>query len=182
MKRVRISSIIASYKQNHSTRKTAQELGIGHMTVSRWVRRARKVSISRFGYLTSRNLARQSTTPHHIHSKLTPQQEQAIILIRKTKHIGAKKIIHRLPMGLSARTIHRFLKRNNYVSKQTNYRRPLFQNGKAMRPSNTKELGFLQMDTKHVTPELSGLSFTCYEYAAIDIEVQTSRYSPRYFR
>ncbi len=25
------------------------------------------------------------------------------------------------------------------------------------------------MDTKHVTPELSGLPFTCYEYAAIDI-------------
>lgn len=42
-----------------------------------------------------------------------------------------------------------------------------------MRPSNTKELGFLQMDTKHVTPELSGLPVTVYEYAAIDI---VSRY------
>lgn len=38
-----------------------------------------------------------------------------------------------------------------------------------MRPFNTKGLGYLQMDTKHVTPELSGLPFTVYEYAAIDI-------------
>ena len=38
-----------------------------------------------------------------------------------------------------------------------------------MRPTNTHDLGFLQMDTKHVTPELSGLTYTVYEYGAIDI-------------
>lgn len=38
-----------------------------------------------------------------------------------------------------------------------------------MRPENTPALGYLQMDVKHVTPELSGLYYTCYEYAAMDI-------------
>ncbi len=42
-----------------------------------------------------------------------------------------------------------------------------------MRPSNTSSLGYLQADTKYVTPELSGLPFTCYESAFIDIH---SRY------
>lgn len=34
---------------------------------------------------------------------------------------------------------------------------------------NTKTLGYLQMDVKYITPELSGLPWTCYEYAIIDI-------------
>jgi transposase InsO family protein len=38
-----------------------------------------------------------------------------------------------------------------------------------MRSSNTTELGYLQMDVKYVTPELSGLPYTCYQYACIDI-------------
>lgn len=68
----------------------------------------------------------------------------------------------------------RGLKRKNLTIKQKNFRRPLFQNGKAMRPGNTTKLGSLQMDTEHVAPELSGLPFTVYEeYAAIDI---VSRY------
>lgn len=42
-----------------------------------------------------------------------------------------------------------------------------------MRPSNCPGLGYLQMDVKYVTPELSGLPYTCYLYAAMDIH---SRY------
>ena len=42
-----------------------------------------------------------------------------------------------------------------------------------MRPRNCPGLGYLQMDVKHVTPELSGLPDTCYLYAAMDI---SSRY------
>jgi len=67
--------------------------------------------------------------------------------------------------------------RVQYTQKQTTwsfeqkgrYRRPLFQNGHAMRPRNVMKPGYLQMDVKYVTPELSGLSFTCYEYGIIDI-------------
>lgn len=87
--------------------------------------------------------------------------------------MGARKLYYMIEKAVSPRTIHRLLKRKNLVRIQPNYLRPLFQNGKAMRPSNTKELGYLQMDTKHVTPELSGLPFTVYQYATIDI---VSRY------
>ncbi|MGH7245580.1 MAG: integrase core domain-containing protein, partial [Candidatus Levyibacteriota bacterium] len=67
-------------------------------------------------------------------------------------------------------TIERILRRKG-LQKRTNkyYRRPLFQNGHAMRPKNTNKPGYLQMDVKYVTPELSGLPYTCYEYGLIDI-------------
>ncbi len=38
-----------------------------------------------------------------------------------------------------------------------------------MHVKNTKKVGFLQMDVKYITPELSGLPWTCFEYAIIDI-------------
>jgi len=38
-----------------------------------------------------------------------------------------------------------------------------------MHVSNTPTIGYLQMDVKYITPELSGLAWTCYEYAVIDI-------------
>lgn len=168
-----IKTIILSYKRTSSTRKTAKELDISPMTVSRWVKRAKIASKSRIGTFTSRTLKRKSTRPHRIYYKLTSQQKHDIILLRNSKHVGARKLAYKLQCGISSSTIHRFLKREALITKQTQYRRPLFQNGKAMRPSNTTGLGYLQMDTKHVTPELSGLPFTVYEYGAIDI---VSRY------
>ena len=38
-----------------------------------------------------------------------------------------------------------------------------------MHLGNTKTIGYLQMDVKYVTPPLSGLPWTCFEYAVIDI-------------
>jgi transposase InsO family protein len=38
-----------------------------------------------------------------------------------------------------------------------------------MHLKNTPTIGYLQMDVKVVTPSLSGLPWTCYEYAVIDI-------------
>ena len=38
-----------------------------------------------------------------------------------------------------------------------------------MHLGNTKSVGYLQMDVKYVTPPLSGLPWTCFEYAVIDI-------------
>lgn len=38
-----------------------------------------------------------------------------------------------------------------------------------MRPANTTKPGYIQADTKYVTPELSGLDYTTYEFAFIDI-------------
>jgi len=171
--RVAIKEIILSYKRIGSVSGTARELGISRWTVYRWIRRSKTASRSRIGTLTSNTLKRKSTKPHHLQYKLSLDQEQAIINLRNSKHVGARKLAYKLQLEVSSKTIHRLLKRKGYLPKQKNYRRPLFQNGRAMRPSNTKELGYLQMDTKHVTPELSGLPFTVYEYGAIDI---VSRY------
>lgn len=38
-----------------------------------------------------------------------------------------------------------------------------------MHAKNTPTIGYLQMDVKYITPELSGLPWTCFEYAVIDI-------------
>ena len=106
-------------------------------------------------------------------NKLLSREREKIVDLKKLTHLGARKLRVLLRLNVSSSTIHRFLKRKNLTIKQKSFRRPLFQNGKAMRPRNTTGLGYLQIDTKHVTPELSGLPFTVYEYAAIDI---VSRY------
>jgi len=72
-------------------------------------------------------------------------------------------------LGVSASTIHRYLLRQGLVRPSQKRRRPRFQNGQVMRPRNCPGLGYLQMDVKYVTPELSGLPYTCYLYAALDI-------------
>ena len=166
MKRVDVKDIILSYRQTLNASKTAKDLGISRWTVYRWVRRSR--SMYTLDYYSTRGLKRKSTRPHLIHTKSHLLENQKIIQLRK-EHIGARKISYLLGLHISPMTVHRFLKRNHLVEKQVKYRRPKFQNGHAMRPSNTKSLGYLQMDTKHVTPELSGLPSTCFEYAAIDI-------------
>lgn len=38
-----------------------------------------------------------------------------------------------------------------------------------MHLKNVKTIGYLQMDVKYLTPELTGLPWTCFEYAVIDI-------------
>lgn len=38
-----------------------------------------------------------------------------------------------------------------------------------MHLGNTTTIGYVQMDVKYITPQLSGLPYTCFEYAVIDI-------------
>ncbi len=151
---------------------TAKELGIHRSTVYRWIKRSKTLQRSKL-VLVSKGLKRLSTKPKTIHYKISGFEAGELIRIRERKHIGARKLIYVSNTSASWRTIHRLFKKKNLISKQVKYRRPKFQNGYAMRPRNTTKLGYLQMDTKHVTPELSGLPFTVYEYAAIDI---VSRY------
>lgn len=163
-----IKKIISSLKETGNVLKTAKKLHISRITVYRWKKKATKI----YGYetyLSSRGLKRKSRRPKNIHYKLSTPQKTSILALRGKRHYGARKITYLLHLPLSPQTTHRYLKRKSLITKQKNYRRPLFQNGFAMRPVNTKELGYLQMDTKHVTPELGGLPFTTYEYAAIDI-------------
>lgn len=167
--RVPIKEIILTYKRLGNISQTARRLGISRPTVYRWMLRG----TSHGGYLKWKGVVRTSTKPKTLHSKLTSNDRRAIVSLKEHKHFGARKIQRVLKLSASFLTVHRFLKEKHLVTKQINYRRPRFQNGYAMRPTNTKHLGYLQMDTKHVTPELSGLPSTVYEYAAIDI---VSRY------
>lgn len=167
MKRVEPKEIVVSFKETGSVSQTAEDLEIARTTVYRWLKRAR--SIHNRLHLSTRGLKRLSTRPKAIHYKISVLEAEDLISIRNRKHVGARKLVHVSGTAASWRTIHRLFKRKNLIPKQVQYRRPHFQNGYAMRPSNTTKLGYLQMDTKHVTPELSGLAFTCFEYAAIDI-------------
>lgn len=170
--RVALKDIIRLLKQTGSVGKTAKALGVARSTVYHWKKRSTRI----YGYETKfvwRGLKRLSTRPHVIHTKLDHQVKEDILKLKTTRHFGPKKIKSRLSLSIFHMTIHRYLEGQNLVSKQPHFRRPLFQNGFAMRPSNTHDLGYIQMDTKHVTPELGGLSTTVYEYAAIDIH---SRY------
>lgn len=168
MKRVEIKEIILSFKETGSVSGTARSLNISRSTVYRWLKRSKSHSRYTNSYVFQ-GLGRKSTKPKTIHYKLSSLEIEELVKIRNRKHVGARKLVHVGQVSASWRTIHRALKKQNLISKQVQYRRPHFQNGKAMRPRNTTSLGYLQMDTKHVTPELSGLPFTCYEYAAIDI-------------
>ncbi len=134
----------------------------------RWIRRAKSIHQGRFG-LSEKGLRRKSTRPHTIYHALTTQDEVNIVSVRNKKRYTAEKIGRKLGLSVSSRTIHRVLKRYNQVGKQTNYRRPRFQNTIHMHIGNTKEVGYLQMDVKYLTPELTGLPWTCFEYAVIDI-------------
>lgn len=166
MKRVAIKDIILTFRRTRSVWETGKDLGISRWTVSRWIKKGKTFSPH---YIKWKGLKRKSTRPNTLYYKLTFAQQKELIRLREEEHVGAKKLRLMLPNPPSHMTIHRLLQRKNLVRIHPAYTRPLFQNGKTMRPSNTRELGYLQMDTKHVTPELSGLSYTVYEYAAIDI-------------
>ena len=163
--RVAIKDIISTYKETGKASETATLLGIHRSTVYRWILRGKTFS----GAITWRKVHRKSTRPHQIHYKLSIPMREMILLLKEKKHVGARKIGYRLGLPISSRTIHRLLRAKGLTVKQPRFRRPKFQNGFAMRPANTTSLGYLQMDTKHVTPELGGLPTTVYEYAAIDI-------------
>ena len=157
--RVPIKDIISTYKRTGKASTTATLLGIHRTTVYRWLIRGKSAS----GHLGWRNVKRKSTKPQRVHYKLTIPLKETILSLKEKRQVKAKKLHYKLQLPISSRTVHRFLKAKGLTVKQPKFLRPLFQNGKAMRPSNTPKLGYLQMDTKHVTPELSGLSVTIYE-------------------
>lgn len=170
-KRRTIQEIIEAYKEvGGNYTQAALFLGVSRQTVRRWVRRGTSMY---YRAVSFRGLHRHSTRPYTIKRATTGVIEKELLLLREQTGLCAKKLAHVLKkrdIVLSVSTIERILRRKG-LQKRTNtyYRRPLFQNGKAMRPNNTSKPGYLQMDVKYVTPELSGLPYTCYEYGIIDI-------------
>ena len=163
--RVTIKEIVSTYKRLRNVSQTASTLGVSRSTVHRWLKRAR----SPYGRLKYLGIHRLSTRPKVNSRILTPHLETQILSLKKTSHFGPKKIVKHLRLPVSHMVVHRLLARKGLVVPAPRFRRPLFQNGACMRPANTTRLGFLQVDTKHVTPEWSGLPQTVYEYSAIDI-------------
>lgn len=163
--RVKPSHIIRTFKKTLSVSAAARELSISRMGVYRWLRRARTPQ----GHYSERNLQRKSTKPKKVKRRLTPPEQSAIISLRETTGFAAVKIKGTLGLTVGVNTIHRFLKRRQLLNEYGNHRRPYYQATTHMYLKNTTAIGKLQMDVKYMTPELTGLPYTCFEYAVIDI-------------
>ncbi len=167
-----IKEIINGFLECQNYSEAGRRLGIDRRTVRLWVIRGR--SIHKLRYISSRGLRRHSTKPKNIHKLLLPTQEERIVKLKEETGYGKEKLAieaKRIGILTSPSTAYRTIKskRPELLGKIKNYRRPKFQNGKAMRPRNTSKPGFLQADVKYVTPELSGLPYTCFEYGFVDI-------------
>ena len=164
--RVKPALIIQTLKRNElRVGITARELGIHRTTVWRWKIKARKYIYAQL----SSGVERKSTRPKVLHFALTPQEKDLAIALRKQRGITAEKVRKRLSLSPHHSTIHRLFKKMGLVRKYGYHRRPRFQNTLHMHAKNTTTIGYLQMDVKYITPELSGLPYTCFEYAVIDI-------------
>lgn len=165
--RVKPREIILTYKRcGFNASKTAADLEIHRSTVHRWIKKSR----SNIGVISSANLKRKSTKPKTIKRfDLSPNDRINIENLRKDKGYMAEKIVKLLDLTCSPKTIHRYLKRRRLVRKYGVHRRPRFQNTLHMYLGNTRSIGYLQFDVKYITPQLSGLPYTCFEYAVIDI-------------
>lgn len=164
--RVNPKEIIRRVNKGGRPQDVAWDLGIHRSTVYRWITRAKTVRET----LSSYHLARKSTKPHTVHHfEFTPSQRVEIEAYRRKTGRMAVKIAFDLGLPVSWRTVHKFIKKKGLVRKCGVHRRPRFQDTVHMHAKNTKTIGYLQMDVKYITPELSGLPYTCFEYAVIDI-------------
>lgn len=173
MSRKSIREIIEAFRDYSNYSEAARFLGIDRRTVKKWVLKGR--SINSASYVSWKGLKRGSTRPKTVHKALTVYEEEEAIRLREKNGSDTEKLKHELfrkaGILVSESTLYRTIrnKRPDLLKDVLNYRRPKFQNGQAMRPSNTLKPGFMQADVKYVTPELSGLSYTCFEYGFVDI-------------
>lgn len=171
--RVDPKTIIQALRRNDGAiRRTARELGVSPGTVRNWQRRARTGDSRKQHTYSTRGLVRRSTAPKtrtRRRTALSSEERIAILAIRERRGHGALKIAATLGIPSKYQSIHRFLKTKGLVAEGKTYRRPRHQETAHMHVKNTTAPGKLQMDVKHVTPELSGLVHTAYLYAVMDI-------------
>ena len=167
--RIEPKLIIKTYKQLGNVAAVATTLGINKSTVYRWLRRARSPYPYGQPRYKERGLKRKSTRPKHIHYALSSAERVIIEQLRLQYGYTAKKLKKAGNINASVATIERYLKRRGLVATKPRHRRPLCQDTIHMHVKNTTSIGYLQMDVKYLTPELTGLPWTCFEYAIIDI-------------
>lgn len=121
------------------------------------------------------SLTRKSTRPKTIKRAFGFELERKIVNLRQVTGYDCRKLAYQVGqttgVKVSGSSIYRLFKSKypGLLRETINFRRPKFQNGTHMRPANTTAPGYLQIDTKYVTSELSGLPYTTYEYGCIDI-------------
>lgn len=163
--RVKPYIIIRTFKKTGNVSGTARDLGISRMSVYRWLAKAKTMQ----GHYSEKHLKRMSTRPHKIAKCLTLEEQSDIIKFRDETGFAGVKIKSELNLTASINTVHRLLKKKGLLNEYGNHRRPYYQKTTHMHLKNTFNIGKLQMDVKYITPELSGLPYTCFEYAVIDI-------------
>ena len=167
--RIKPSFIIKTLKLNNlNVSDTAKSLGINRSTVYRWIAKAKYLAFGKV-LIGSKYLKRKSTKPHTVKRALSAEQRSAVMSLRSNKQYSSEKIRYLLKLNACVSTIKRFMHSKNMLRKQLKYKRPKYQPTTHMNLKNTKTIGYLQMDVKYITPELSGLAWTCFEYAVIDI-------------
>lgn len=167
--RVEPGLIIKTLQTNNGrVRATARVLGISPGTVSNWRRRAK--TGSRGGRYLSTAVKRRTTGPKTKRlTSLSAEVQDQVLAVRAARGLCAIKITAGLGLACHHRTVHRFLKARGLTAAPVRHIRPLFQETKHMYVGNAHAPGKLQMDVKYVTPQLSGLDYTCYLYAVMDI-------------
>jgi len=162
--RVEPKKIIQLYKQIGKVELVAKQLSINRSTVYRWIRRAKG-----FRRYLKLNISRRSTRPKRPRKALDGDSLLRIIELRKSRGYAPVKIKYCLKLRCGISTIHRALQRHGLIERRGYFRRPLLQPTIHMHAKNVKTIGYLQMDVKYLTPQLTGLTWTCFEYAIIDI-------------
>ena len=161
-------AIVKRFKElNHDAYQTAKELKIHPTTVYRWKKRSKSLA----GYANlfrHTGLKRKKTGPKKLIYKITLEDQLKINTLRKLRGLCAQRIRAEFKQ-YSYSTIFRYLKRQGYVKGRKKYWRPLLQDTNHMHARNTTTIGKLQMDVKHVMPYHSGLKYTVFEYAIVDI-------------
>jgi transposase InsO family protein len=166
--RLNPKEIIRRLKLNSGKiRQTARELGISPGTVINWRTRATS-TLSRLT-IRENGLERKSTAPITSRTHFTAADQDAITRLRKQTGHCAEKIVTELGLDCGHRAVHNFLKSKGLIAEWGSRRRPFYQETTHMNVKNTIKPGYLQMDVKYITPELSGLTHTCFLYAIIDI-------------
>lgn len=164
--RVNPQDIVQDLKSGKGIRETARELGVSPATVLNWKRKASGTYVRQPLRITG--LTRKSTAPRHRNqTQLNQEQRVEILHLREKEGWSARRIGGKL--GLEWHQIQRFLEKKELIRNAPNYLRPRFQPTTHMHLKNVDQPGFLQMDVKFVTPELSGLPHTNFLVALIDI-------------